>query len=491
MKKQLYKAMKKYTLLLLLFGFFVQQGRANNLIIGAPTASGNTISFTIQWDNSWYVPSGPSNWDAIWVFVKRQHCDANTQTGWMHETLNSTAANQTVTGSQLQVDLATSDNLGVFVRRSAAGIGNIAQCTVTLTLSTPVNQDNIAVYGIEMVYVPEGQFYIGDGATQNSFADGAGHPLLVTKAMQDAGIGSASNYGGLGSDGSLPATFPLGYYGYYCMKKEITCKLYCDFLNSLTYTQQIYLLDNPNAAPPVASPGDKINSRYGYNIEVVSQNALQPAVYGCDATDDNNWNQANDGLEVPVCLRTQNLLAFLDWAALRPMTEFEFEKACRGPVYPVPNEYAWGTTDQSSDYTIVNQFQTNEYSSTAPLGLSNMGGGGSELHRAGIEATSTSDRVHAGASYYGILNLTGSTSERCVGGWGYDYSGFTAINGNGNITNQGTTNIIGWPIGEYNYVFRGGSLTYWGKNSSRDVHGDWNYSDPYAFAQGGRGVRSF
>ncbi|WP_295664862.1 hypothetical protein, partial [uncultured Mucilaginibacter sp.] len=197
----------------------------------------------------------------------------------------------------------------------------------------------------------------------------------------------------------------------------------------------------------------------------------------------------NDGLEVPVCLRTQNLLAFLDWAALRPMTEFEFEKACRGPVYPVPNEFAWGTTDQSADYTIVNQFQTNEYSSTAPLGLSNIGG--KELHRAGIEATSTSDRVHAGASYYGILNLTGSTFERCVGGWGYDYSGFTAINGNGNITNQGTTNIIGWPIEDYKYVFRGGSLIYWGRNSSRDVHGDVNYSDPYGFAQGGRGVRSF
>ena len=26
------------------------------------------------------------------------------------------------------------------------------------------------------------------------------------------------------------------------------------------------------------------------------------------------------------------------------MTELEFEKACRGPEYPLNNEFAWGTT---------------------------------------------------------------------------------------------------------------------------------------------------
>ena len=26
------------------------------------------------------------------------------------------------------------------------------------------------------------------------------------------------------------------------------------------------------------------------------------------------------------------------------MDELEFEKACRGPLYPVPNEYPWGDT---------------------------------------------------------------------------------------------------------------------------------------------------
>ncbi len=36
-------------------------------------------------------------------------------------------------------------------------------------------------------------------------------------------------------------------------------------------------------------------------------------------------------------------LAFAAWAGLRPMTELEFEKACRGPLKPVVDEYARGT----------------------------------------------------------------------------------------------------------------------------------------------------
>jgi formylglycine-generating enzyme required for sulfatase activity len=489
--------MKKLLLFLLVFLQFLEKANANNLVMGTPVANGNTISFTIQWDNSWKVNAAPANWDAIWIFVKRQRCDANSQTPWLHETLNSTASNHSVTGSVLQVDLASSDNLGVFVRRKNQGVGNISQETVTLTLSSNIGTDNIAIYGIEMVYVPEGEFYIGHGWNDwYQFTDGNTYnPKKITKAIQDAGIGVAANYSrdGVGSSGALPSTFPLGYYGYYTMKYEITCKLYCIFLNALSYTQQIYLLDDPNSAPTVASPGTKINNRYGYNIEVKSQNALEPAVYACDATDNNSWDQANDGLELPVCLRVQNLLSFLDWAALRPMTEFEYEKACRGPVSPVQNEYAWGTFDISSNYTIVNPFNTNEYSSTAPLGLANIGS--SKLNRVGIEATSSSDRVHAGATYYGILNMTGSVYERCVGGWGYDYSSFTNLNGDGNISSTAVANVNGWPAPgpptyySHWYIHRGGSITSW---ESAAISGRRNMrGDDYGWAYGGRGVRTY
>ena len=216
--------MKKLILFIFVIFQFSQKSNANNLILGTPVANGNTISFTIQWDNSWMVTAAPSNWDAIWVFVKRQHCDANSQTGWMHESLSSTANDHTVTGSQLKVDLAASDNLGVFVRRKAQGVGNITQSTVTLTLSSPIGSDNVAVYGIEMVYVPQGQFYIGDGdGSDFRLSDGNTYnPKLITQAVQSSGLGDKNNYqiSGYGCPGPLPASFPLGFDGFYCMKKE-------------------------------------------------------------------------------------------------------------------------------------------------------------------------------------------------------------------------------------------------------------------------------
>ena len=48
-----------------------------------------------------------------------------------------------------------------------------------------------------------------------------------------------------------------------------------------------------------------------------------------------------------------DLCAYADWAALRPMTELEYEKACRGPNNPVLGEYAWGNT--SISLTAVSQ----------------------------------------------------------------------------------------------------------------------------------------
>ena len=64
----------KKNILIILIVLFASYTRtvANNLIMGTPSVSGNSVTFTIKWDNSWNVTTGPSNWDAVWVFVKRQ-----------------------------------------------------------------------------------------------------------------------------------------------------------------------------------------------------------------------------------------------------------------------------------------------------------------------------------------------------------------------------------------------------------------------------------
>lgn len=258
---------------------------ANNLQIGDITYGTETVNFTIQWDNSWRVNSGPSNWDAVWVFLKRQNCDG-INNSWTHQTLASTG--HTISGSQIEISLS-SDNLGVMIHRKnttpsstngtdgGIGIGNIAQASVSLKLTTAVGSDNFKAFGTEVVYIPEGQFYIGDGGTANNhfaFSDAQGSdiyaPLLITQAIQNTGLGAKTVYQrqSYGSSGDLPSTFPLGYNAFYIMKYEINQAQYVDFLNSLTVQQQLEIMgDLKNTRPPNSATGTVIKS-YGNSVRI-------------------------------------------------------------------------------------------------------------------------------------------------------------------------------------------------------------------------------
>ena len=397
------------------------------------------------------------------------------------------------------------------IKRSEIGIGNITQANVTLTLASAIGADNIKVYGVEMVYVPQGQVYIGDGHSnagnwEINFTDGnTFNPKLITAAIQAAGIGASSTYSRVssGSTVALPSTFPLGYNSFYCMKYEITAELYVSFLNTLTYNQQLRLMRNANATPPESAVGTLINNTYnGYRIEIVTPGAatteLRPAVFGNDATDNNSFNQSDDGLALPVGLGTKQFLSFLDWAALRPMTEFEFEKACRGTQYPVIGEYAWGTTDHTnfSNYSISNRLTTTDVLSGAGLGMGNVST--NINYRVGIAATATSNRVKAGATYYGILDMTWGMGERVVGFYYTDYSTFSSANhGNGILTTEAYSDVTGWvanTIGSrgssWNNASGGFSISnrYW-NHYGRPSEGTDN-SDNWANF-GGRGVRTY
>ena len=485
--------MKKLILVTILFLAISFQSHANNLVVGTPTISGSTLTFTIKWDNSWYVTTGPSNWDAVWIFVKRQSCVSGAISPWLHAQLSATG--QSVTGSVLRVD-TVSDNAGVFVRRSAAGMGNISQATVTLTLASPIGGDNIGVYAMEMVNVPEGQFYIGDGIDYRgqTFTDGSNsnNPKLITQAIDNAGLGNYANYTrGQGSSVDLPNTFPTGYKRFYCMKYEITCAQYVAFLNTLSYDQQLHKQQdyNWNTNPPESPSGTSFMENWGYKIVIktpgVSTTQLKPAVYACDANGNGTFDEDCDGLGFPVSINQTNWLSYIDWCALRPMTDFEYEKACRGPLNPVAYEYSWGTTDLSNDYNQLDWRCSTEVPQNYRLGLCNCWTG--QARRAGLEATSNSDRVHSGATYYGILNMTGGTIERCVGGWNYDYSTFTNANGDGNLSSLGYTDNSIW--NNMNFTNRGASYS---RSESSHLSERWWFNDgSYGNASGGRGVRSY
>ena len=118
-------------------------------------------------------------------------------------------------------------------------------------------------------------------------------------------------------------------------------------------------------------------------------------------------------------------------------------------------------------------------------------------YRVGIAATATSNRVKAGATFYGILDMSGGMLECVVGFTNQDYSTFTTQNGDGNLDLLGFSNVTGWSeniIGARGASWRRdqnsrqissrGFNHHWQPNRGTNDEGEWTDF-------GGRGVRSY
>jgi len=503
------KPRKMYKQLFLFFAILIfcsfHTTRANNLSISAPTVVGPNLQFTISWNNSWNVSSTPSNHDAVWVFIKRQSCTDNL---WTHALVSTVSGNHSVTGGVLQVD-AVADGMGVFIRRSALGNGNIASATVTLSLQTAANGvDNFQVLGIEMVNIPQGDFWIGDNI--NGVGQGSGtnqwgfRNVLITNAIQTAGIGAAGNYksnGGFGSTAPLPATYPLGWNSFYSMKYEISQEQYVSFLNSLTFTQQLSRTVNPASAIGTIAFANAANpSRNRIKIRTRGVSAITPAVYGCDLNNNGVFNESDDGQNI-ACnwLSWADLMAYLDWAALRPMTEFEYEKICRGASPASLNgEYAWNAINntQAISSSLNNPGTASETSTVSGDGLSAWGGNATTDGplRCGFAAGAATNKGQAGGAWFGVMEMSGNVWEQCVGGYNFNYSNFTNACGDGTLTAAGAANTANWPVlggGNGGGILRGGGFESGLINLRISENGQMNTTSNQGRVQlfGGRGVR--
>lgn len=492
---------------------------ANNLVISTPIYSdaNKTITFIISWDNSWKITTGPSNFDGVWVFIKRQACSSTNI--WASALVSTTSSDHTtsITGTNLLTVDAVADGMGVFIRRASSGLGNIAAHTIVLKLNSGLSTkpaitasatDNFKIMGVEMVYVPKGAFYLGDGRSTNttnfSSGDNASTALLIDEAKQLAGLGGASVYTANAVNGcpnNLPSTFPLGYDGFWCMKYELSAVSYTDFLNCLTYDQQAVRLSKwgtryPNAINNAFTAG----MSYKNDIHIITAGTYNtiPAVFSI-AT--NNWNKYTP----TGFISWLDLTAYLDWSGLRPVTEFEYEKLCRGTATPVANEYPWGSTTitQTGRYYPDNPGVFNEISPNTGEGLCKYAQQNDDNYapwRSGFAATNISTRSQAGATYYGIMEIGGNVWEQVVGGGsGYDFSGFTTANGDGILGTDGNANTTGWPnafgSNTGNYIKGGGfdwnTTTTMIQISDRTFYAGISYSNGQYSYVGGRGIRSF
>lgn len=434
--KTLFSKLALSVMLLFVFGI----SRANNVQITGTSVTGSNITFTISWENSWNANVAPANWDAVWVFIKYQDCNTRI---WAHAGLSTVGSDHT-TSAPLQVDPVT-DGKGVFIRRSSIGGGTVAPTQVTLKMAIPAGTYNYKVFGIEMVNVPQGNFELGDATSVSTFNN-----INVTATSQSAGISAAAIGGG---SSTIPNTFPTGYNSFYCMKNEISQLQYVEYLNSLTYDQQkAHTYSDPISAAGTYVMFGSFAYRNGIVISTPGSNGAIPAVYACDASNGVE-NNSDDGQSIAANnLSWGDLAAYLDWAALRPMTELEFEKVCRGSMPRVAGEYPWGTTDINQVYStlggLINDYMSNETFTPVANGTCVYGvGSGSGSFgpvRVGAFASGTSGRASSGAAFYGAMEMGGNLWERVVNTSAAGVS-FNGTNGDGTIAPNGDANQATWP----------------------------------------------
>lgn len=418
------------------------------------------VKFDINWENSWRTPASPNNWDAAWVFIKYRIGTGTWKQTWLNNVGHVNPGGCTISTGLLKPDSAFNQNtnpgLGAFIYRNADGAGLFSATDLQLRWNYGANglTENdivdIRVHAIEMVYVPEGNFYIGSGGNETSAFykyPVTTDPYLIT-SEDEIVVGTAndnlyysnSTYGG-DRLGPIPADFPKGYRAFYCMKYEISQQGYVDFLNSLT---------SPQASQHFQNFGS--SNRYGISVTSGVYSTTKPFV-ACSYI---NWS---------------DLVAYLDWSGLRPLTELEFEKSCRGILVPVPNEYAWGTTGITTNpYTLINSGEYNEnistnYSTTqgnAAYSLTTPASGNiNGPLRTGIFAGNASniDRVTAGATIYGIMEMSGNLLEHFVTVGNPTGRLFTGEHGNGELSTSGYADVVNWPpASSLGAGFRGG---YW------------------------------
>lgn len=133
-----------------------------------------TIDFALEWDNSW---RDDFNWDAAYVFLKFKK---KTENEWKHVLLKTEG--HTVSGDyQWWVNSYTTTvdyGTGVFIYRKANGKG---KSSVDIKLKWLITRNGLTTADfynenveytamcMEMVYIPSGPYWLGDGRSKKTF----------------------------------------------------------------------------------------------------------------------------------------------------------------------------------------------------------------------------------------------------------------------------------------------------------------------------------
>ena len=444
-----------------------------NVVAGTNNAANfNLIQFNVSWENSHRVGFGPNNWDAAWLFVKYRVSGG----AWEHAKLNNTGhtaptgttISAGLTNPSVAYNITTNPGLGAFLYRSAAGTGTLTATNVQLRWNYGSNgvADNaiveVQVYGVEMIYVPLGAFNVGGSGGTNAFTSttiSSGIPTFPPSGTGTLG-GAAGGYPS-GQTAPSSTSWPNGYNAFYSMKYEISQQQYVDFLNSLTPTQATARYFATTASRMAITVASGLYSTTAPNVA---------ATY----------------------LSWADIAAYLDWSGLRPMTELEYEKACRGTLAAVANEFAWGTATSTPATGVTNGGLANEVASNAGANVCTNGSYAAGPVRVGMFAGVSTTRAQAGATFYGIMEMTGNVWERAISISNVEGRSFTGTHGDGSLATTGEANVTSWPANTtaIGTRLKGGSfnstLIYLNVSDRLDVTDLSSRASNF----GGRGIRS-
>lgn len=429
------------------------------------------IRVDLHWENSWRndLPGKdkcePNNYDAAWVFVKYRAGDGP----WQHATLSTKAtdhkvpadtalsvgqtdAPSTSLGTGPSTSLGTGKGMGLFLYRRTNGMGPFTANNVGLCWQRAANglddgaPVTVKVFALEMVYMPQGAFWLGDGLNDDAqfYAGGGGtNPFNITSEAEiTIGPATGNLYSGKPTKwsgdqaGVLPVTFPKGYAAFYAMKHELSQGEYADYLSTLT-PKQVSLRWDTWWKPIPSGPWGPDARKCGISMKA-----------------DGTYTSTMP-LKAAGFLRYPDMAAYLDWAGLRPMTELEFEKACRGPLMPVAGEFAWGDTK----YVPVEGLENEGTPAERPTNYqkANLASSKCVLMRAGCLGIGSGSRHLMGASYYGMTELSGNQLESIISAGSAKGREFTGLHGDGALTDNGDADVPNWPrLDGVGFGIRGG-----------------------------------
>jgi len=390
-------------------------------------------NLTVSWKNSWH---NDKNHDAAWVILKSLKAS-----GYDHMPLKLGSAKLLWKKSDQMPEASINvaeDGTGMFVFADENYRGDLSYRIYVEHDTTKFDfrdrtRGGVRGYGIEMVFVPEGGFTLGDPkesaldyfAFYNADEEGNYDGLYEIKEEKKAiEVGPNNLYYKSDRDiyrgdqkGPIPVDFPKGVQAFYLMKYEITQGIYTDFLNSLS----------ASVASIRFTGGNKDYRKYGGTIRMTDKGFV-----------------ADRPEQRMVFIHWDDQMAFMDWAALRPYTELEYTKACRGPMKPIENEMAWNTSNL--DLLARKIDGTTNYME----------------NQKGLTEGDLNDQNRAvfGASYYWVFDLSGSMWEKVITVGDSVGRAFTGTHGDGNISYYGFADTEDWPHGfsdsEGGYGYRGG-----------------------------------